>query len=70
VLPCHAGWSAVLRVPRHESEEELVLSLLEKHDVLVQPGYFYEFPHEAFLVLSLVTEPAAFAEGIARIRSF
>lgn len=69
VLPCHAGWSAVLRVPRRESEEELVLGLLERHDVLVQPGYFYEFPHEAFLVLSLVTEPAAFAEGIARIRS-
>lgn len=69
VLPCHAGWSAVLRVPRRESEEELVLDLLETHDVLVQPGYFYEFPHEAFLVLSLVTEPVAFAEGLARIRN-
>jgi len=33
----------------------------------VQPGYFYDFETEAFLVASLLTAPAEFQEGIARI---
>ena len=28
--------------------------LLERHDVLVHPGYFFDFPREAYLVLSLL----------------
>ena len=67
VLPVPAGWAAVLRVPATEPEEELVLSLLERHDLLVHPGHFFEFPHEAFLVLSLLPEPSLFDEGIRRL---
>jgi hypothetical protein len=33
----------------------------------VQPGYFYDFESEAFLVASLLTAPAEFQEGLARI---
>lgn len=68
VLPVPAGWAAVLRVPALVAEEELVLSLLGEDDVLVHPGYFFEFPHEAFLVLSLLPEPPGFAEGVERLR--
>ena len=50
-----------------ESEEERVTRLLEDHDVLVHPGYFFDFPREAYLVLSLLPEPAVFAEGVGRI---
>ena len=67
VLPVRAGWTACLRVPAVGPEEELVLALLESHDVLVQPGYFFDFPSEAFLVLSLLPPPDAFREGIARL---
>ena len=67
-LPFRGGWSAVLRVPSVEPEEELAFRLLEAHGVLVQPGYFFDFPHEAFLVLSLLPEPQVFAEGLARLR--
>ncbi len=67
VLGVEGGWYAVLQVPRSRSEEEWVITLLREHDVLVQPGFFYDFESEAFLVLSLLTEPAAFAEGVRRI---
>ncbi|MGA7991245.1 MAG: pyridoxal phosphate-dependent aminotransferase, partial [Thermoanaerobaculia bacterium] len=61
------GWAACLRVPALRSEEDIVLDLLESHDVLVHPGYFYEFPTEAWLVLSLLPPPDVFAEGAARL---
>jgi alanine-synthesizing transaminase len=61
------GWSAVIRVPATRPEETLVLDLLKRDHVLVHPGYFFDFPHEAFLVASLLPEPDAFREGIARL---
>jgi hypothetical protein len=61
------GWSAVLRVPATSTEEERALRLLESHGVLVHPGYFFDFPSEAFLVVSLLTPPAEFQEGVARV---
>jgi alanine-synthesizing transaminase len=61
------GWTAVVRVPATGSEEALALRLLEQHHVVVQPGYFYDFPSEAWLVVSLLVEPDAFAYGIDRI---
>jgi hypothetical protein len=57
----------VLRVPATRTEEERVTRLVEERDVLVHPGYFFDFPREAFLVLSLLPPPAEFAEGVARV---
>ena len=67
--PLYGGWSAVLRVPALEPEEELVLRLLADHDLLVHPGYFFDFPREGFLVLSLLPRPDSFAGGVDRLRS-
>jgi aspartate/methionine/tyrosine aminotransferase len=67
VAPVTAGWSACLRVPAVRSEEEIVLDLLETHDVLVHPGYFYDFPSEAWIVVSLLTPPDVFEEGATRL---
>jgi aspartate/methionine/tyrosine aminotransferase len=64
------GWSAVLRVPAILSEEQMVLMLLAEHSVLVHPGYFFDFTHEAFLIVSLLPEPVVFDEGIARVIGF
>ncbi len=69
VLDVEGGWYATLRVPRVRGEEEYALELLNRADVLVQPGYFYDFESEAYLVVSLLTEEGVFREGIARIRS-
>jgi hypothetical protein len=67
ILPPEGGWSAVLRVPATLTEEERVTRLLEERDVLVHPGYFFDFPAEAYLVLSLLPPPADFNEGVARV---
>ena len=66
-LHAEGGWYAILEMPRIRSEEEWALHLLADSDVLVQPGYFYDFEAEAFLVLSLLTPAEAFAEGLRRI---
>jgi alanine-synthesizing transaminase len=68
-LNTDGGWSAVLRVPATRSEEELVLELLERDNVLVHPGFFFDFSHEAFVVVSLLVEPAIFADGVGRLVS-
>jgi alanine-synthesizing transaminase len=67
LLPVEGGWSAVVQVPATRSEEALVLALLEQDHVLVHPGYFFDFPSEAFVVLSLLPEPGVFRDGAERI---
>lgn len=67
VLKVEGGWSATVRVPRYQSEESLVLELLTADHVLVHPGFFFDFEHEAFIVISLLTEPAIFDDAIARL---
>jgi alanine-synthesizing transaminase len=67
VLPAEGGWYAVVQVPAIHGEEALVLRLLEDDHVLVHPGYFFDFPREAFLVVSLLPEPAAFARAAALV---
>jgi hypothetical protein len=68
VLPADGGWSAVIRVPATRSEESLVTELLERDAVAVHPGYFFDFPHEAFLVVSLLPEPGVFARGMELVQ--
>lgn len=66
-LHADAGWYAVLQVPSFEPEEELVLDLLGREGVLIHPGYFFDFPRESFLVVSLLTPEEEFREGVARV---
>ncbi|HET9481966.1 MAG TPA: pyridoxal phosphate-dependent aminotransferase [Candidatus Polarisedimenticolia bacterium] len=61
------GWSAVLDVPRTRSEEEWALRLLEADAVLVHPGYFFDFPGEGRLVVSLLPAEETFRTGVARL---
>jgi aspartate/methionine/tyrosine aminotransferase len=67
LLNAEGGWYAVLQVPTYSPEEELVLKLIEHDDVLVHPGYFFDFPRESFLIVSLLTAPEVFAEGVSRL---
>lgn len=61
------GWSAVLRFPRIVPEERLALELLERDGVAVHPGYFFDFPEDGWLALSLLPPPAIFEEGTSRL---
>jgi hypothetical protein len=67
LLKVEGGWYAVLHFPNLDSEEALVLALLEHDEVLVHPGYFFDFPHEGFFVLSLLPLPEIFREGVGRL---
>ena len=66
-LSVEGGWYAVLRVPVTQTDEELAVDLLRRKSVLVHPGHFYDFPNDGYLVLSLITATAEFAEGIERL---
>jgi aspartate/methionine/tyrosine aminotransferase len=67
LLNVEGGWYVVLEAPRIHTEEDWVLTLLDQDNVVVQPGFFYDFEKEAFLVLSLLTPCEIFGEGIRRI---
>ena len=66
-LLVEGGWYAVLRVPVLGTDEDLAIDLLSKMGVIVHPGHFYDFPNEGHLVLSLITAPADFREGVDRL---
>ena len=57
----------MLRLPRTRTEEQWVLELLEQESVLVQPGFFFDFEAEAFVVMSLLTPEPTWQEGIRRL---
>jgi aspartate/methionine/tyrosine aminotransferase len=67
LLDVEGGWYVTLRVPRVRTEEEWTLELLDRYQVLVQPGYFFDFESEAYLVLSLLTPPEVFRHGMRRL---
>jgi aspartate/methionine/tyrosine aminotransferase len=67
LLHLEGGWSGVLRVPVSQPDENLVIDLLRKQNVLVHPGHFYDFEQDGYLVFSLITPPDIFCEGIARL---
>ena len=67
LLPPAGGWCAVLQVPSLQNEEALVLDLVERDGVLVHPGYFFDFPREAFVVVSLLADAHVFDAGVSRV---
>jgi len=69
ILDVEGGWYATIRMPHIRSEEEYAVDLLDRAGVLVQPGYFYDFESEAYLIVSLLAEEAPFREGVAHIRN-
>jgi alanine-synthesizing transaminase len=64
-LEVEGGWYTVVRVPVMQSDEDLAIDILRKLSILVHPGHFYDFPADGFLVVSLITRPEIFREGIA-----
>jgi len=61
------GWYAVVRLG--EDDEELTLRLLREKHVLVQPGFFFDFDGDGWVVISLLQEPAIFKEAVQRMKA-
>jgi alanine-synthesizing transaminase len=67
LLHVEGGWYATLQLPRTQSEERWALDLLALDGVYVHPAHFFDFADEAYIILSLLTQEAIFAEGLDRI---
>jgi len=63
-LESEGGWTAVLRVPALQSDEELAIALLGARGVLIHPGHFYDFPRAGHVVVSLLVPEQEFAHGM------
>jgi aspartate/methionine/tyrosine aminotransferase len=66
LLPAEGGWSGVLRLPALHSSEQWAMRLLER-DVVAHPGDFYDFEDDAWLVVSLIADPATMRSGMGRL---
>jgi alanine-synthesizing transaminase len=66
-LDVEGGWYTVLRVPVTQSDEDQAIEILRKLSVLVHPGHFYDFPSDGYLIVSLITPPQNFRQGIAPV---
>jgi alanine-synthesizing transaminase len=66
-LDAEGGWYAVIRVPVTQTDEDLAIEILRKLSVLVHPGHFYDFPSDGYLIVSLITPPQSFRQGIAQV---
>jgi alanine-synthesizing transaminase len=64
------GWSAVLRVPAVQSDEDLAVALLVEKGVHVHPGHFYDFAQPGHAVVSLIVPEKEFAKGIRRTLAY
>jgi len=60
------GWYAVVRLG--EDDEDLTLRLLREKHVLVQPGFFFDFDEDGWVVVSLLAPPEQFREAVSRMQ--
>jgi aspartate/methionine/tyrosine aminotransferase len=67
-LHTEGGWSAIVRLPGTQGEEKWLFDLLEQR-VVTQPGYFFDLDCGESLVISLITPPKIFHEGIHRMKN-
>jgi hypothetical protein len=70
LLNCEGGWYGILRVPRTNSDEQWAIHLLQDANVFVHPGYFYEFENDTVLVISLLTLPSTFRDGVSKLLDY
>jgi aspartate/methionine/tyrosine aminotransferase len=76
VLAADGGWNAIIRIPAlpppdatgdAAADGAWAAALLRDDDILVHPGYLYDMPPGAFLIVSLLPAPAPFATAIDRV---
>jgi aspartate/methionine/tyrosine aminotransferase len=69
VFRCEGGWNAILRLPATRSDEAWALRLLQSENVLAHPGHLFDCEIGSCVVLSLLSEPQLFSEGVHRMCS-
>lgn len=69
MLKREGGWYAVVEIDDDISDEQRAVRLLDRHDTLIHPGFFYDFHREGFVVVSLLPRPETFRKGVANLVS-
>lgn len=69
VLKTEGGWYSVLKINITVNEEKLAYDFLDKHNVYIHPGYFFDFEDEGYIVVSLLTKPEELKKGIKEIKN-
>ena len=64
LLRPEGGWNVILRFPSVIDESELVTTLISRHRLTAQPGYFFDMPSNGYLCVSLLPEPELFDSSI------
>ena len=64
LLRPEGGWNVILRFPSVIDESELVTTLILRHRLTAQPGYFFDMPSNGYLCVSLLPEPELFDSSI------
>lgn len=62
VLDIEAGWSAMVHLPC--DDEQYCLKVLQENHVVIQPGYLFDVNDQSVGVLSLLTHPDIFQQGV------
>jgi hypothetical protein len=70
LFPRDGGWYAVIGLPAGMEDEGFALRLLEEQSVIVQPGYLFDYEDMQTAVVSLLTPPAIFKEGVQKISDY
>jgi len=67
VLQREGGWYAIVDILDMVSDEARVMHLLKHDNILVHPGFFYDFNREGFVVVSLLPGEDIFRSGVSRL---
>ncbi len=59
------GWYACFQIPNIDDEAYCIQAM--KRGVLAQPGFFFDFAEENWIVVSLLASPNDFSEGLNRL---
>lgn len=62
--PPQGGWYCCAHFDGWD-DETLALQLATQHGVLVQPGFFFDFAEDGWIVFSLLAEPSVFSQGVS-----
>ena len=70
LLESEGGWYAILECPGVKDDEAFALSLLEKRNVFVHPGYFFDLEGSSRFVLSLLPGEGEFHSAVKAFEKF
>lgn len=65
-LAAEGGWYAVLKLATIHDDETWALKWLREAHVYAHPGWFFDFNRGSHMVVSLLTPPQVFANGVGR----